>query len=100
MRHRSLLLILMLVVSLFSITGLSAQDATSDNPLQLLETFPLSGQELELRADIVLYFDRALDCATTGAVTITPSIAGDIVCDGSTLRFVPAADYSRATTYT
>ncbi|NWF70057.1 MAG: Ig-like domain-containing protein [Chloroflexi bacterium] len=98
-RHRLLLLILLAVVSLFSISGLAAQDQTS--PLQVLQTYPLSGQELELRADILLYFDRPLDCATaSAAVSISPAVAGDISCAGDTLRFTPGADYTRATAYT
>jgi uncharacterized protein YfaS (alpha-2-macroglobulin family) len=101
MRHRSLLLILTLLVSLLSFTGLAAQDQSSDNPLQLLETYPLVGQELELRADILLYFDRPLDCATVaGAVTISPSVAGETSCTNSTVRFTPNEDYARATNYT
>ncbi|MFN8371984.1 MAG: Ig-like domain-containing protein [Anaerolineae bacterium] len=98
MKHRSLLLILLLI-SLLSITGLSAQDQSSDNPLQVLETYPLVGQELELRADIVLYFDRDLDCSTSSALTITPEIAGEVTCAASTLHFVPGVDYARATAY-
>ncbi|MEQ8672256.1 MAG: Ig-like domain-containing protein [Aggregatilineales bacterium] len=98
----SISLILLLILSLNIIV---AQDSGGDgqSDLQVVDTDPLEGEELGLSDDITVYFDRFIDCATAnGALTISPQIAGEVICNESDnqLTFSPEGDYQPATVYT
>ncbi|MBZ0308643.1 MAG: Ig-like domain-containing protein, partial [Anaerolineae bacterium] len=101
---RRFLLLVMLVVALvmLSLPELSAQEQ-GDGVLQVVETSPFVGEELGLRSEITLFFDRPIACETASdAVSIAPAVQGDLVCDeGDTaLKFVPSEDYTRGVVYT
>ena len=79
---------------------ITAQDTVS-SVLQLVDSEPFMGEELQESEPIILYFDRSLDCATVmPSINITPSIPGNIQCDETTVTFAPSANFERATTYT
>jgi len=91
-----------LVVLAFTVPQLVAQQGEGvTNPvMQVVDSEPLTGQELGLDDSISLYFDHLLDCTTIGsAFSITPSIAGDLACDGASLTFTPDNEFERASTY-
>ena len=71
--------------------------------LQVVDTSPQIGEELDLQGDIVVYFDRALDCETIrGGFSIVPDVAGLIDCgtEGLSLVFTPQQVLERGLTYT
>ncbi|MBC8100683.1 MAG: Ig-like domain-containing protein, partial [Armatimonadetes bacterium] len=104
MRRSALLLLLSAALALLSLAPLSAQidiPRGSTSPLQVVDSTPLPGEALGLRSPITVYFDRDINCATTGrGVTLTPSAPGAFSCDGTALTFTPSADYARNTPYT
>lgn len=104
-RHLLGTLILLIGFLSVSLTGIVAQDDTgtdrSAGVLQLVDSDPLPGEEIDLRTPIMLYFDRILDCDTAeAAFSIEPDIAGDLTCSETALTFTPSTDFARATTYT
>ncbi len=100
MRRAIPVLMLVLLLSV-SWGGLLAQDDVTARVLQVVDSEPLSGQELGLSQPITLYFDRALDCASLErSVAIKPALDGQFTCDRSMLTFTPTEQYQRATVYT
>lgn len=100
--HRKLLLLLITLLLTIHFGALYAQDATPPNTsiLQLIDSEPLSGEELSGRQPLTFYFDRELDCNfQQDPLIIEPNIAGDVVCEGATLTFTPAVPYTPATLY-
>src|SRR5689334_4672680 len=109
MRRFILLLASLLLVLSFS--TLAAQDTPTPAPstttnsissLEVVDSLPFVGEELQLDEPIQLFFNRALDCATAAsAVSLTPTIAGDVTCnaDDSSLTFKPSAPFSRDASY-
>jgi hypothetical protein len=98
---------LMIILVLLSVGGIAAQEnptpSDSSGALQVVDTDPLPGQELDQEQDIRVYFDRRLDCATVaGAASISPVIEGEFRCDADEMAvvFVPDEAYAPATTYT
>jgi hypothetical protein len=79
--------------------GLVAQQTPADTlPLVVVDTNPLTGQELGPQEAITVFFDRALNCDTaSGAVSLEPAIEGMVSCDGASLTFTPAAPYPTGT---
>lgn len=91
-----------LIVLGLTVPQLVAQqnDGVTNPVMQVVDSEPLRGQELGLSDSISLYFDHLLDCTTVGsAFSITPSIAGDLSCDGASLTFTPDNEFERANTY-
>ena len=104
MRRISLVMMMSVLMMMLSLSSMiTAQENPSGTGLQVVESDPLEGAELELDAPIIVYFDRALDCATVSdAVSITPEVAGETTCGESdtSLIFTPSAAYERGMTYT
>ena len=97
---RRLTIILTGLLVILSVSGLAAQD-NATVPLQVIDTSPLSSEELGLHDAISLFFDRPLNCATAStAVTITPAVETTTDCEGSTLTITPSTGFQTATTYT
>jgi alpha-2-macroglobulin len=72
----------------------------ADRVLQVVDSEPLPGQELGLDESITIYFDRPLDCGTIGsAFAITPTIGGDLRCNGTALTFTPDQSLEQANSY-
>lgn len=89
-----LLLILILGVSMTA-----AQ--TTDNPLEVVDTVPLVGQEIDLNEPIELFFNQPVNCDTApSAVTIEPAVSGQVTCSNGSIRFEPSEPLARATSYT
>ena len=99
---RRFLIVALVLLAVLSISGLSAQQDSPTIPFDLIDSVPLSGEELEGGEPITLYFDQPVDCATAqAAVSISPAISGEITCDEQSraVTFTPAEDYAQATTY-
>lgn len=100
MRRFLTLLVLLLIV--LSVPSLAAQQQF-DNPLQVVDSEPLAGQELALDSPVSLFFNRPLNCDTAAnAVSLAPSAAGQITCNPleASIIFSPSTPYQRATAYT
>ncbi len=100
MRRFLPLLLLLLVV--LSVPGLAAQQQF-DNPLQVVDSDPLTGQELTLDSPISLFFNQPLNCDTAAnAISLAPDVAGQIACDPAeaSIIFSPSTPFDRATAYT
>lgn len=101
--HRFTLLLVALLLVL-SVSSLAAQDTPPPTaPLQVVDTTPFLGEELGLQSEIVVFFNRPLDCASAQtAFSIAPTIAGSVSCDDATssLRFTPSESFARAADYT
>lgn len=106
--HRTfsvLVMVLLVMLSVTTVTTAQEADPSGEQParvLHVVDTIPLSGQELEPGDSIEIFFDRALDCATiAGAFSIVPTVAGDAACGpgDTSLRFTPTQDYAPATAY-
>ncbi|GAB4521584.1 MAG: hypothetical protein OHK0046_33170 [Anaerolineae bacterium] len=98
--RRTYCVLVMLLLLLTS--GLIAQEAPQ-NTLQVIDSNPLSGEEIALDAPLRVLFDRALDCSTVAAaVTLTPDVAGTATCteEGTGLVFEPSAPYAAGSVYT
>lgn len=100
MRRTSALLVFALLLLLSLLPQLTALEPPASSVLQVIDSEPLSGEELGLTETITLYFDRELDCDTVSAFSISPEVAGELACSGTELSFIPAGPYARATTYT
>ena len=97
-RFFSLLFLVVILLSL-SVPQLTARDNLSPI-LQVVDSDPISGQEMGLTDSITLYFDRPLDCESLpSAFSITPTVEGDIECNRGRMIFTPSTSYERATTY-
>ena len=96
MRH----ILIVLLGLVLSVPGLAAQTPDSGS-LQVIDSIPLSGQELGLEESITVFFDRPVDCASAAtAITVAPSVDGEVTCDGTSATFVPATAWQDATSYT
>lgn len=96
--YRFVFLIVLLGL-MMSVSGLSAQ-TTETGPLEIIETIPLSGEEIGLEEPVTLFFDRPLDCAIPdGAMRVEPSLQGVFACEGSSITFTPEQPYQSGTTY-
>ncbi|MCA9911850.1 MAG: Ig-like domain-containing protein, partial [Anaerolineae bacterium] len=101
MRRLSLFLFAGLLLSIL-VPQLLAQDTRqpASSVLQVVDTEPLTGQELELDGSITVYFDRNLNCETVmPAFRIVPEIVGNLDCAGNAITFTPDAGFERAATY-
>ena len=99
---RRLAIALLIIGSLLSviIPQLTAQDVRNPE-LQVIDSDPVSGQELGLSDSITLYFDRQIDCdSLVSSFSISPPIDGSLTCEDGSITFTPTASYERATTYT
>src|SRR5262245_62129220 len=106
---RRFILLLASLLLILSFSTLAAQDtptpapATTTNNLSALEvvdSLPFVGEELQLDEPIQLFFNRPVNCDTAAsAVSLTPAVAGDVTCsaDDSSLTFKPSAPFSRDT---
>ncbi len=102
MRRQAALWVLLLLAVLTASTS-SAQDQPFTIPLRVIDSEPLSGEELTAGADIVLYFNRPVDCnSAQTAFSLSPSVPGEVSCDSaeSSLRFTPSAGYAPGALYT
>ncbi|MDQ7024022.1 MAG: Ig-like domain-containing protein [Anaerolineae bacterium] len=102
MMRRIIFFVAALLVMALTVPQLVAQqnDGVTNPVMQVVDSEPLLGQELGLSDSISLYFDHLLDCTTIGsAFSITPSVAGNLSCDGASLTFTPDNDFERANTY-
>jgi alpha-2-macroglobulin len=105
MRRFTLLLLSLLFVLSFS--NLVAQDTPASQslvaPLEVVDTLPFVGEELDLQSPIQVFFDRPVDCDTAqAAVSLNPSVAGTVTCnnDDSSLTFTPSGPFKRDGAYT
>lgn len=99
MQRRLLLFSLAALLISLVWTPLAAQE--SGAALQLIDSEPLSGQELGQGEAIALYFDRVVDCATVASgITVVPEIAGTWACADNAATLTPVGEYARATVYT
>lgn len=103
---RRLMLILGILMALLSVSTLAAQQeepgTLSNIPLQVIDSDPLSGEEVELDSSITVYFDRPVDCDTAQpSVTIEPAVPGTITCNeaDSSVTFTPDDAYERGQAY-
>ncbi len=100
MRRFSFMLFVLLVT--LSVTGLAAQQESPDAVLQLIDSVPLSGEELSSAEPITLFFDLPLSCdSAQAALTLEPAVAGEVTCDPTarSLTFTPSQPYAEATTF-
>lgn len=100
MRRFAFLTLSLLV--LLTASTLLAQDQPPAT-LRVIDSLPLAGQELGASSEVVLYFNRPVNCDTAQrAVSIAPAVQGTITCDpsDSSVRFTPSAAYERGATYT
>ncbi|MBZ0298006.1 MAG: Ig-like domain-containing protein [Anaerolineae bacterium] len=98
---RRFLLVAGLVLVLLSVSGLAAQQEAAGDLLQLVDSAPLSGEELGRQESIMLYFDMPVDCdSAQTAITLEPAVSGDVTCDGQVVTFTPSQAYQDATDYT
>ena len=96
--HVGLFLILLFIAA----PTVFSQDGGDIAPPRVIESNPLSGEELALASPVSLTFDRQMDAENTAnQFTIEPEIAGGSwAWDGRTLTFTPPADgYERDTEY-
>src|SRR5215204_447778 len=95
---------LLLAAALLSVTSIAAQQepTPSDATFQWMDSSPSVGEELGAQRELVLYFDRAVNCdSAAAAITIEPAIAGTFSCnaDEASVTFTPDGPYEPATTY-
>src|SRR5262249_28128479 len=103
--RRTAFLLLSALLLILSVSSLAAQDQqpASTTALQVVDSNPFTGQELGAQSDIVLYFNRPLNCDTPQtACGSKPSVQGTISCNDSdsSLHFTPSQPYTPATPYT
>src|SRR5262249_48521573 len=101
-RFIAVVLVLGALVSL-NLYQLAAQDQNSASVLQVVDSAPVAGEELDLQAPITPYFDRPIDCGTAAsAFSITPPVQGSVACGtgDTSLVFTPSQPYTRAAEYT
>ncbi len=79
-----------------------AEQAEGASAPRVLETDPLSGEELALDGAVTLYFDQPMDMDSVQALlTVQPATPLTFeVVDEATLRFTPVKDWLRSTRYT
>lgn len=90
MRRPALSVILSVCVILLgwsaSLTAQDAPPADDSRPfLQVIDNEPFAGEELAPGQPIVLYFDRALDCATASAAVRLDGAPAPVQCANNTL---------------
>ncbi|RMG90046.1 MAG: hypothetical protein D6712_00540 [Chloroflexi bacterium] len=101
--RRYILTTLLIILSMIGLNIIQAQDAPEQpvSVLQVVDSVPLPGEELDIGEPIILYFDRNLNCESLArAFVIEPFINGDLTCSNSSFTFTPTADYARDSTYT
>jgi alpha-2-macroglobulin len=106
MSMRRFILLLGAILALLSVTAIAAQQeepTTSPTiPLEIIDSDPLSGEELELNSSITLYFDRPVNCDTAQqALSLEPVVAGTVTCNeaDSSVTFTPEGEYERGAAY-
>ncbi len=84
------------------VVGAPPEQEDSGLPPRVVDTMPLSGEEMALEGAITLYFDQAMDMASVQeAFVIDPAVDGVFDSpDDLTLRFTPGEPLDRATAYT
>src|SRR5664279_1779092 len=107
MRRITLLIFTALLLLSVSLTSAQQTPEATSQPaapsLQVVDSAPAAGEELGLNQPIVIYFDRAVDCASAqAAFQIAPQAVGSVSCDpaASSITFTPSGNYTRATAYT
>lgn len=99
---RRLLLLFAIFIALVSI-GIPQLIAQGNRVsiLNVIDSEPLSGQQIELDEAVSIYFDRRVDCGTAqAAFSVTPFVDGTLSCDEYSLTFTPSDEYARDTEYT
>lgn len=103
MRRFGLFLLALCLVLSVSVIVAQETPPPSAPVLQVVDSTPFVGEEMGLQSDIVLYFNRPLDCASAqSALSITPAVPGTVTCDDadSSLHFAPSTAYERDLPYT
>ena len=106
-RFICLLLSLLFVLSFSTLaaqeTPTPAPSANGTTTLEVVDSLPFVGEELQLDEPIQVFFNRPLDCDTAAsALTLTPTVPGTVTCSDadSSLTFKPSAPFSRDASYT
>jgi len=104
---RRWMIVLVLGTLLLSIGFVNAQDdiVTVDpsTVMQVVDSTPLSGEEVSLNTPVTLYFDRLLNCETVNVdvVQFDQVAVNDVSCNDNVVTITPpATGYAPATTYT
>src|SRR6185503_3531965 len=99
---RRFIVLLLSLLFVLSFSTLVAQDTATPAPsanttslsaLEVVDSLPFIGEELQLDEPIQLFFNRPVDCDTAAsAVSLTPTIPGEVTCsaDDSSLTFKPS----------
>src|SRR5690349_16979285 len=106
MRRFTVLLLGLLFILSFS--SLAAQEAPTPvsstsgttSLLEVVDSLPFVGEELQLDEPIQVFFNRPVNCDTAMAsVSLTPAVAGAVTCsaDDSSVTFQPSALLTRDT---
>ena len=93
----------LLALLLLSVGFVDLQEVTTaQSVLQVVDTEPQDGQEIDLDETVFIYFDRNLDCDTVSAQTVTvqPAAPVDLACNENAITITPDGGLERATTYT
>jgi len=95
------LLTFLIASGLLSLSLLAQAQPATPSLLQVIETDPPAGQEVDLSASLLIYFDSDLDCASAQeAISFSPQVAFEVSCDGPSLTIRPQGAFQRATRYT